>query len=119
MRQRMTTEGTTTMGYYTDYRLSATDADNNLVDIDLAFLANLSGYSWSSEDGELMLFQAKWYDHKDHMEALSDAFPGLRLELFCAGEDDDQWFVYATGGKVLVCRSARVFEPNTLWTESI
>lgn len=106
------------MGYYTDYRLSATDKKNQLVDLDRDLLEKITGYTWKNRDGEVGLDQVKWYEHQDDMQILTDRLPALRLELFCDGEDGDQWIVYAKGGKVLVCRSTRVFEPNTLWTDN-
>lgn len=104
------------MGYYTDFSLQI---DKQLVDqagdIEKA-LKEISGYTrWRLQYGAISLGEAKWYNHLEDMQQLSERFPDLKLELHCHGEDGDQWMIYAFGGKSERCDGEVVFSPRSLW----
>lgn len=103
------------MGYYSNYSLTFQPEEPAKPIID--WLKEHTGYTagWHSYDGAICLNEAKWYDHQSDMAQLSAAFPSVKFELFCDGEDGDQWMVYAWQGKMEVCNSERVFEPRKLW----
>lgn len=95
------------MGYYSDFSVE-TDGGQDVLDA----LAEKSGYS-DVRDG--YLHNAKWYEVEENLAAVSDAFPGAKITIWCEGEDGERWALYALGGKVKNCRAIVTYEPNDLW----
>jgi hypothetical protein len=86
------------MGYYTDYKLTATDfADKDeeeKFESDLKTKCGYTGWDFSSTgtDFEMVLHEVKWYDHNDDMIALSKQYPHVLFELEGVGEEHgDMW----------------------------
>jgi hypothetical protein len=101
------------MGYYTRFELEITgtgerwvtgvDAMGQKVQVNIGLdhneiereIVELSGYS-SLFDGNTH----KWYDHAEHMTAISKKYPDLLFTLNGAGEETgDFWRDYYKGGK--------------------
>lgn len=108
------------MGYYTDYSIevqTGKDYDGTLMSDIRQNLVTISVYAgWHHKSpGYVNLIGHKWYNHETDMVKLSKAFPDIRFEMHCQGEDGQQWMVYAFGGKVERCESEVVFAKRTLW----
>lgn len=91
------------MGYYTTYELSAEDSS---VQEDVERRAReISGYS-SLEDS------CKWYDHDEHMLALSKEFPTITLRLDGEGEETgDVWAKWYRNGEMIGAWKAPAIAP--------
>ena len=101
------------MGYYTNYTLKVVNAEPE--DIRQP-LKEISGYiGWYTYGRKICLSEAKWYDHKDDMIRLSKMFPDVKFELHGAGEDGDQWMIYALNGQIENCPGRMEFAKRTLW----
>lgn len=107
------------MGYYTDFSLEIqTDKMYNagLMNSIKDALKEISGYtSWYYQHDVIGLSEAKWYEHLQDMQTLSQQFPDVKFELHCQGEDGQQWMVYALDGKTQRCEGEVVFTSRTLW----
>ncbi len=107
------------MGYCTDYSIevqTGKDYDDTLMGDIRQNLVTVSGYvGWHHNSHYVNLSEAKWYGHEEDMVKLSKAFPDIRFEMHCQGEDGYEWMVYAFGGKVERCESEVVFAKRTLW----
>lgn len=90
------------MGYYTDYEVSSTLDFSEYKDI----LEELSDYEF--DDG---FVNAKWYDHEDHMKALSLRYKDVLFTLRGNGEEsDDIWCKYFKNGKMQRSQAKIVFD---------
>ena len=107
------------MGYYTNYTLEIQADkmyDAGLMTEIKETLREISGYSsWYYQHDAISLSEAKWYDHLDDMQTLSQRFPDVKFEVYCCGEDGQQWMIYALSGKAEHCAGEVVFTPRTLW----
>jgi hypothetical protein len=93
------------MGYATNYDI---EADQQIPEFD-ALMTQISEYrGW--RDGQL--HEAKWYDHEDHMRALSKQHPSILFTLRGEGEESgDIWVKYFRGGKMQSCTARIVLDP--------
>lgn len=60
--------------------------------------------------------EINWYDFKEGMKTLSEAFTPLRLELYIEPLSGTPTLVYAYGGKIQVEPGRIEFGPCTLWS---
>ena len=94
------------MGYYTEYTLSAENAEG-LEEKITTDLEEISGYTidfgWNDS--------CKWYDHQKHMITLSKMYPEVIFKLEGEGEEsEDLWIKYFKNGKMQVCKAEITFE---------
>lgn len=88
------------MGYYTEYSLYADTEDIQEIKDKLQ---EVFGDTYINEG---CTFTAKWYNHEQHLESLSDLFPDVEFRLEAEGEEpDDLWIKYFKNGKVQVLRA--------------
>jgi hypothetical protein len=102
------------MGYMTNYTLFYRYSDDAEPDYYLheevlvTFLDTVTGYHW---DRNFQLFDAKWYDHHDHMLKISTDYPDLIFTLKGEGEEaGDLWKKYYKNGKYQEARAQIVYE---------
>ena len=94
------------MGYYTDFTLRVSEGDIDAIARDLS---EISTYEW---DGDLMLYEAKWYGHHQDMITLSEKHPNTLFCLEGTGEESgDMWKTYYRNGKSQTCNVIIEFEP--------
>lgn len=96
------------MGYNTRFTVSALGFTD---DSWIRELEGLSGYCFSQHlDGYTI--EGSWYDHAEHLTALSEKFPGVVFELHGDGEEQgDVWILRALNGN-----SHRVV-PEVIWPD--
>lgn len=89
------------MGYYTDYEITKASEEAE------ECLKELSVYGWDSD----CLWDAKWYDWKEHLKEASTKYPDELIILDGVGEEyPDIWRAYAKGGKVEVVKAEITFK---------
>jgi len=94
------------MGYYTEYALSANNAEG-LEDKITKDLEEISGYSIRFGYSD----SCKWYNHQDDMLTLSKIYPNVVFVLEGEGEEsEDLWIKYFKNGKMQVCKAEITFE---------
>ena len=97
------------MGYYTDFKVSSKDI---LPKEYQQQLEEISSYNFHDDGNELLLLEAKWYDHDTHMAALSLLYPNVLFSVEGEGEESgDLWKAYYKNGKSQTCEAIITFEP--------
>ena len=96
------------MGYYTNYTLSAQNANGKESEIEER-IKDISGYTGLSFDS---IYNCKWYNRFKDMEAVSKEFPDVTLSLEGDGEEQgDVWKAIFKDGK------SKVVKPEVVWPE--
>lgn len=76
------------MGYY--YTI---DFNRAFTKEEADYLNELSNQGF--EEGDDYLYDAKWYDHEEHMIKLSKRFPNKVFAMTVIGEDNEDYYVHA------------------------
>lgn len=105
------------MGYYTRYgfEVSASVDENIGPNEEEWMLVNghfhkIVGCTMQEIEEE----QTKWYDHEEHMRALSIRFPTFLFTVTGDGEEQgDQWIKYFVNGKMQEARAQITFDRFT------
>ena len=99
------------MGYYTNYSLSVTNADDDVIKaIERTVVDEWGLTRWV--DGEWYASEVKWYYHDDDMLKLSALFPDVLFDLYGQGEDsEDMWHTYYKNGMMQHCPARIEFDP--------
>lgn len=83
------------MGYYTKYDLDIIKGGDANIDYKKE-LCDMAEYEHLFDD------ETKWYEHHDHMKAISNKYPKVLFQLNGSGEEDgDFWRAFYYGGKCL------------------
>lgn len=97
------------MGYYTDYRLESTATDNE-IEIIRSRLEDISGYYFTKNGTDLLLYDSKWYTHHNNMIELSKLFGNIIFCLYGDGEETgDLWLRYYLNGKCQIAGAKVVY----------
>lgn len=96
------------MGYYTDFKLTIHNSDEDVIESIEEQLEEVSTYPWD----DLCLYEAKWYAWETDMKIISKNFPGVLFKLSGEGEEaGDMWEAYFKDGKMQLCKAVIAFEP--------
>lgn len=100
------------MGYYTEYVLSV---ENPSPTIDTANMSDDISHMLYGMQPDVFINQwycnAKWYDYREDMIALSEKYPDVLFKLSGSGEDsEDVWIDYFFGGKYQHCHATITFD---------
>jgi hypothetical protein len=109
------------MGVDSDFRLGfepkMTDEQETLV---MEMVQKLSGYSagaWEIANDKLnnYLSAARWYQVSSDLQAVSRAFPGLRITCHQIVESGEEYMIYVHRGELQEEEGYRTFDPCKLW----
>jgi hypothetical protein len=101
------------MGYYTQYTIKISGADNANQMVKIAQDLELGNDYEVSNCGSALLtcFEEKWYGWKEDFERVSRTYPRVLFEVNGIGEDkDDQWRARIRNGESEVIRARIVFD---------
>lgn len=100
------------MGYYTNYKVKISGADNANQMIKIADDLTLQGYD-ISDDGTMLTieFDDKWYSWKEDFERVSKTYPRVLFEVNGKGEDaEDNWRARIRDGVSEVIQAKIIFD---------
>jgi hypothetical protein len=99
------------MGYNTRYAVKVTPDFEGDQSLDEILRKASGGYSFDCGNTECV----KWYDHEDHLRALSKEWPLRLFTVTGEGEEsDDLWIKYFKDGKMQFCKAQIVYPPMNL-----
>jgi hypothetical protein len=100
------------MGYYTNYKVKISGADNANQMIKIADALTLQGYDISGNGTTLTIeFDDKWYSWKEDFERVSRTYPRVLFEVNGIGEDkDDQWRARIRDGVSEIIQAKIIFD---------
>jgi hypothetical protein len=98
------------MGYYTRYELGAEPWPDGLSERIKEAVGIYEELDRDTSSGGLSIGSSKWYDHEDHMAAVSRDFPGVLFTLRGEGEEaGDAWIKHFRDGRIQVRRAELVY----------
>lgn len=100
------------MGYYTNYSIKISGADNANQMVKIASDLSFQGYEISGSGTELYIeFEDKWLNWKDEFQKVSKDFPRVLFEVNGKGEDnEDIWRARFRDGVSEIIRAKIVFD---------
>lgn len=100
------------MGYYTNYNIKISGADNVNQMVKIASDLSFQGYKISGSGKELYIeFEDKWLKWKEDFQKVSKDFPRVLFEVNGKGEDnEDMWRARFRDGVCEIIRAKIVFD---------